>query len=364
MKGALRRATGVAALIALLSASVSVLADTPADRAAARALFDQARKLVTEKKFAEACPKFEESQRLDPGIGTQFNLADCFEQIGRTATAWSMFLDVASQAKQAGQKDREKIARERANALEAKLSKLSVVVPTEVSGLEVRRDGSSIGKVLWGTPVPVDPGAHTIEAIAPGKKKWATSVQVAPGAGETKVTVPSLDAEGPAAPPVAPVATVPPPLASSAPVKVAPPPPPAPKAKPTETIPPPPPPSSEGKPGSTQRLIGLVFGGVGVVGLGVAGIVTLGAKGKLNDAKDFCTTDTECFDQRGVDLRQKAVDQANLATLIGGVGALALAGGAVLYLTSPSGRPTQSSARRNVSTLAVGPTGFVLKGVW
>ncbi|MBI5537413.1 MAG: hypothetical protein HY898_32115 [Deltaproteobacteria bacterium] len=365
MKSAFRRATGVAALIALLSASVSVLADAPADRAAARALFDQARKLVTEKKYSEACPKFEESQRLDPGIGTQFNLADCYEQVGRTATAWSMFLDVASQAKLAGQKDREKMARERANALESKLSKLSVQVSGETSGMEVKRDGSVIGKVLWGTPVPVDPGVHTIEAIAPGKKKWATTVQVAPGAGETKVTVPALEAEGSAPPPVA---SVPAPAASSAPAVVPPPPPPTATSKPTATAPPPPPPppaaTSEGKPGSTQRTVGLVVGGVGLVGLGVAGIFTLGAKGKLNDAKEFCSTNTECFDQRGVDLRKDAVNQANFATLIGGVGALALVGGAVLYLTAPSGTPAQTTARSSAPTLAVGPTGFVLKGVW
>ena len=62
-------------------------------------------------KYAEACPKLEESMRLDSGIGTQFNLADCNEHIGKLATAWAGFLDVAAAAKAASQPDREKVAR-------------------------------------------------------------------------------------------------------------------------------------------------------------------------------------------------------------------------------------------------------------
>ena len=126
MNRLLRRISTVAACAAIALAAASVSADVaPADRAAARALFDQARSLAKEGKYTEACPKFEESQRLDPGMGTLFNLADCHEHAGRTATAWTLFLEVASQAKSSGQPDREKAARQRASSLEATLSRLS-----------------------------------------------------------------------------------------------------------------------------------------------------------------------------------------------------------------------------------------------
>src|SRR5690349_13986528 len=73
------------------------------DQAAAQALFDDAKELVKSGKAAEACPKFEESQRLDPGLGTQLNLADCYERIGRTASAWTIYVEVAPAARREGQ---------------------------------------------------------------------------------------------------------------------------------------------------------------------------------------------------------------------------------------------------------------------
>src|SRR5438067_2494545 len=99
-----------------LAPHVAFAADPPKSRtdpAAAESLFFAARTLMNENKFAEACPKLEESLRLDPGLGTQFNLADCNEHIGKITTAWAGFLEVAALAKAANQPDRDKLARKR-----------------------------------------------------------------------------------------------------------------------------------------------------------------------------------------------------------------------------------------------------------
>src|SRR2546430_16366957 len=99
-------------LIALPFALCALTATSPAragDPAAAQALFTEAKQLMAQGKYAEACPKFDESQRLDPGMGTLFHVGDCDEHLGKTASAWAAFLEVAAQAKAAGQPARERV---------------------------------------------------------------------------------------------------------------------------------------------------------------------------------------------------------------------------------------------------------------
>jgi hypothetical protein len=176
------------------------------DPAAAQALFTEAKKLMAAGKYPDACPKLEESERIAPATGTKFNLSDCYEHVGRTASAWAGFLSVAAAAKNASQPAREKAARDRAKALEAKLSRIAVVVPdaSNVAGLEVKRDDELVGSAEWNEALPVDPGQHTVSATAPGKRPWKAIIEVAPAGGSAKVIVPPFDDEP--APPPAPVA--------------------------------------------------------------------------------------------------------------------------------------------------------------
>jgi len=177
-------------------------ADT--DEAAARVLFAEARRLAAAGNYADACPKFEASLRLNPGIGTNFNLADCMEHTGRVASAWARFLDVAAATRLAGQPEREQVARDRAAALEPRLAHLTVQVATPDPGLVVERDGVTLPPSSWGMAVPIDPGAHAIEARAPGKKPWSTTVDVS-AAAAASLSVPSLE---PLPEPPAPIVTI------------------------------------------------------------------------------------------------------------------------------------------------------------
>lgn len=308
---------------------------SPQDKAAARSLFDQGRALVKAGKYGQACPKFEESYKLEPGIGAAFNLADCHERIGKTASAWSGFLEAASLSKIEGQAQREKVARERAKALESRLSRLIIEVakPSDVEGLEVRRDGTPIGKGVWGQGVPVDPGEHAVEATAPGRKPWRTTVVLAGDGASVTVTVPLLAPEQEAAP-----------------VQVEPP-----KATPPAA------PSEDAKRGSGQRTAGLVTAGVGLVSLGVAGVFALQTRSKVSDAEAWCDG-ANCWDPRGVDLHDQAKGTADLATVFGIVGAAAVAGGAVLYLTAPRKRAEQAASPS--TTLVAGPLSLGVRGVW
>src|SRR6187399_3496669 len=127
------------------------------DSAAARALFSEGRELMAAEKYAEACPKFEESLRLDQGMGTQFNLAHCWEKLGRTASAWALFLDVAAAARAGNQPDRESAAKERASTLEPKLTRLRITFPEPAPEAKIFRDGQEVRQAAWGTAMPVDP---------------------------------------------------------------------------------------------------------------------------------------------------------------------------------------------------------------
>jgi hypothetical protein len=358
----------IAPLLALLLVpSVARAADPPKsarEQAAARGLFYEARTLMQQNKFAEACPKLEESLRLDPGLGTQFNLADCNEHIGQITTAWAGFLDVAAHAKAAHQADREKVARKRAAALEPRLPKLVVEVTGAPQGLEVKRDGVVVGSAAWGTAIAVDPGTHKISASAPGKQTWETTV-TSIEAKTARVTVPR---ELPPAPGAVPVAVVPaaptvPPSASIATTT-------------TTTAAAdgrtgeesfPPPVVEHG--GSTQRTVGWIVTGVGAVGLGLGAGFGLSSIGKRDESRQHCVGDS--CDAVGVGLRDDAIRNGNIATIATIAGGAALAGGLILVFTAP--KSTESRAGRlravpNVARLravpnvAVGGGGFMLEG--
>lgn len=318
-------AAGGAALSLALLGGVASAQTNASDKAAAEALFDQGRKLLANGQYAEACKRLEQSQHIDPGIGTLLYLAECYEKSGRTASAWATFRQAASEARAAGQQGRAQAGNDRADQLEPKLSKLAIKVSPEarsIQGLEVKRDGESVRPGVFGTPIPVDPGTIHVEASAPGYKTWKKPVKVGDKADRVEVTVPPLEkAEGAAS-----AAPKPKPAAK-----------PEPAPKPVAPAPEPPPPADTGTPGSTQRALGLVTAGVGVVGIGVGAFFGVRAIQKNKDAKDLCP-DNQCTSQKGLTLTDNAKHAATISNIAFGAGAAVLATGVVLYLTAPSER--------------------------
>jgi hypothetical protein len=137
----------------------------------------------------------EKARALKVGIGVTFNLADCHEKIGRTASAWAGFLEAAAAADVAGQPERALIARERAAGLVPKLSLLRIVVSAEAASapdLDVQREGVSLGRLLWGKSVPVNPGEYVISATATGRATWNTLVSVEKPGEVVSIDVPIL----------------------------------------------------------------------------------------------------------------------------------------------------------------------------
>lgn len=203
-----------AAIAAALLAAPAAHAQPADRRAAAHALFEQGRALMNAGRHVEACAKLEESHQVEPAPGTLLNLADCYERIGRTASAWELFLDVAALAQSAGRAQHETLARARAGALEPKLSRLRVTVSAPSKGLSVHRDGIVLQPSEWGTAFPVDPGQHVIEASAPDKWDFRVMRYVPPGAAVVTVNVPALVDRSRPAPQAPPPPKAPPPAAT------------------------------------------------------------------------------------------------------------------------------------------------------
>jgi hypothetical protein len=176
--------------------------------ALAEGLYRQARDLMAAGKLDEACPKFAESQRLDPATGTLLNLAACHERQGKLATAWLEYSDVIASARRDGRQDRVDYATERVAALEPRLSRLTLVLAAgdDDPSLLLELDGASFGRAAIGAPTPVDPGKHTVRASAPGKKPWQQEITIGAEADQQSLTIPRLED--------APIAVVPAPTAS------------------------------------------------------------------------------------------------------------------------------------------------------
>ena len=51
-----------------------------------------------EKRYADACAAFEKSNKLDPGIGTQLNIAKCYEEWGKIGRAFLAYRDAEKMA--------------------------------------------------------------------------------------------------------------------------------------------------------------------------------------------------------------------------------------------------------------------------
>jgi hypothetical protein len=209
-----------------LAATLTVLSPAPREaraddaRAAAQALFDEAMKQMEARAYDRACPKLEEAVKLLPGkVGTMMELARCYEDWGKTASAWSRYR-AAADAAAAASDPRAAKARAKTDELAPRVPKLILeVAPANQSlrGFTLERDGHEIGTAEWGAALPADPGKHAVAASAPGKKRWTATLSIAPGATPTTLRIPGLE-DDPAAPAPPRPADAAPPASASAPL--------------------------------------------------------------------------------------------------------------------------------------------------
>ena len=304
--------TFLAAILACaaLAAPRAAAAQTP--NPAAVQLFEEGRKLLGEQKYAEACPKLAESQRLSPGVGTLLNLGKCYEALGKTASAWTSYKEAVFLGKKLND-DRVPLAEQNAAAIEPRLMRLQITMQGgDVAGLAVRRDDQDVGKGGFGTPIPVDPGDHIIEATAPGYSVWSTHAVTNRDGQTFTVTIPAL---------------VPKPADDTAAAA------------------------------SPLRPVAYAVGGVGVAGLIVGGVFGGLASSAASKVKNECPKNICSSAQQG-DL-SSANTKALVSTIGLSVGGAALATGVVLFVVSRSSAKKDEAAPPRSAELvpSLGPQG-------
>jgi tetratricopeptide (TPR) repeat protein len=323
--------------VAQLFLAATAQGQTATEMALAEALYRQARELMAAGNYAEACPKLKESYRIDPATGTLLNLASCHEAEGKFASAWLEYATAAVAARRDRRPDRVKYAEEHMQALEQKLSRLTLLVPAEsdLPDLELKLDGVVIGRAARGVPTPVDPGEHVVEASAPGRETWRATVTIGAVADAQSVSVPVLPALAPAVEP--------------APLPAA--------ASPSVVAAPPPPPQSDAELDRPIPLSVYVAGGT-TLALGAAAAITgafyLERRASYEDVPRVPENDT----QREADYdAAKTFGVLNAVFLVGTAGGAAITG--YLYAT----RPATHGARAVVTPFAApGTLGLVTRG--
>jgi tetratricopeptide (TPR) repeat protein len=189
------------ATIALLLGAAEARAEPPASDTsalAAQGLFDSGLALMDAKNYAEACPKFAESQKLAPAGGTLMNLALCREKEGRYATALLAYDAALAQAIKDKHAARQAFAREHQAAVKGKVSKLTLVpgwTTGEASPI-IELDSTELAGSAVGIALPLDSGSHRVAVKLAGKKPRAYDVDLAIGeARDLRLSLPNESAD-------------------------------------------------------------------------------------------------------------------------------------------------------------------------
>jgi len=296
--------------------AVAVHSNAQSNAAAAVAIFDEGRSAMQKGDFETACEKFKESNRIDPAVGTSFNLANCEERRGRLATAWVLFKQVAGRMKP--DDPRLAVAASRIASLDKRVPRVTLTTNgTRYPGLRVRIDDLDLDAAGFDTALPLDPGTH--QAVARSPRKVTRSRQFSLAEGEAlSLSIEELvavDAPGPS---------------------------------PSNRVE-----KSEDRVAGLKRpdavLGAAIVGGVGLLTGAVTGLVGLNAQ-KVGDAE--CSTETRTCSQKGFDANQRAKSLAIVSTVGFGLAILGGATATYLFITAPT-----SSTSNQPATVS-------LRGTW
>ena len=191
----------------------------------------------------------------------------------------------------------------------------------DLSAVRVTMDGEVLAERFQGTALSIDPGEHTFTFETAGQPPVMKKLVIVQGQKDRREVITFGTDQGGTATPGA--------------------------------LPSTPPPNDSGGMG-TQKLLAIVAGGIGIVGLGLGTVFGIMASSQKSDAQSACLSNP-CSTQDGVNKWSTAGSTGNISTIGFIVGGVGVAGAAVLWFTAPSSSSTQ---------VGLGPGILQLKGTW
>jgi hypothetical protein len=313
------------------SADPQAAAPTEEQVEAARVAYREARELHRQGKLKEALDRALDAYRTAGTPVTALEAGQILVELGRLVEARDVLRGVATMPVSPRESEKGRDARQQASMLGSSLDPRipKIALAGRPADVDVRLDGKPLASrdpTAW---EGVDPGPHTL--VVRADDKTCTTINITLAEGETR-TIDLHDAAIACRPAVV--------------VAPAPPPPSVPAATPAPTAPPPPPTDAPSSSVGTLRWTGLAIAGGGVVAVGIGGYLALAAKHDYDAVSGECpargcTTD-------GYDARQSARSRGDVATVVMGVGAAAVVGGALVWFFG-------SDAASDRAHVAVGP---------
>ena len=283
-------------------------------------LFKDGRRAAEHGDYAHACKLFEESFRLDPGVGTLINLGDCAEHLGDMERAWNYYR--TAYARMPENDDRAPRVHERVENIEQHAAKVAIHLDEGApDGTVVTVDGAVVGSL--GAPLHLAKGAHVVLVTAVGYRGKRYDVVVRDGEIRVLRVTPgtALEAEVPTE-------------LTQHPARA-----PSPRAT------------------SWTRPVGVASMGLGLAGIWVGSLAGLMAIDRRDVQRTQCDATDACT-SAGLDAAHDGATWATVSTAAFIAGGALLALGGALVVVSLAGH-----ARPNV-TLGVGPRGLVFGGTF
>jgi hypothetical protein len=343
-----RIALGVALVVGgVLLAPVALAQPAPSASALkmAQDFVEQGRAFGQQGKWGDALERFQRAATLSRKSSPQlaFYVGYAEARVGKLVAADVDLRRAIDLANESNNAQVAKAAQAELPEVEARTPALTITVNGTATAVSLQVDGAALGVVAVGSPVPLDPGDHSI-VVQFASGLITKHVALVERQHLTLAIDPPAESSGvPAPPPADPSAAAPP---APAPPAVVPP--------------------AEASDGSGRKMVSLALVGVGGAALVTGGVFYLLARSALSPVTSACPS-SPCDAASNSPLRSDYHDaqtKQTIAIVFASAGGAVAATGLVLFATGkPGGTQSSSSVSAQIAPwMGLGAGGATLRG--